>query len=309
MARRRGGVEPPEQTFTTPPRRDDRAQKRPYLLVLSGPQFGELFELTPGREMTIGRRADADVHIHDDGVSRRHATIFPGEDDARLVDLSSANGTYVDGQRVEALVLKDGMRFQLGAHTTVKLVYSDDVEAEYQRKLAQGALLEPLTGLYNRRHFMERLSAELAAADRHRRALSVLLLDVDHFKQLNDERGHLAGDEALKMLGATLRAAVRKEDVVARFGGEEFVVLARETALAGAKTLAERIRRSVSRARASFDGREIALTVSVGVAVLSGQEGYEPGRSEQKVLGRADRALYRAKEGGRNAVAVADEEG
>jgi two-component system, cell cycle response regulator len=306
MARRRG-AEPPEQTFTTPPRRDEHVGKRPYLIVLSGPQFGELFELVPGREMVLGRRADADVHLHDDGVSRRHATILAGENDGRLVDLGSANGTYVDGTRVQDILLTNGMRFQLGAHTTVKFVYSDDMEADYQRKLAEGALLEPLTGLYNRRHFMERLTAELAAADRHGRAVALLLLDVDHFKQLNDERGHLAGDEALKTLGQTLRAAVRKEDVVARFGGEEFVVLARETTLAGAKALAERIRRAVSKARASFDGNELALTVSIGVTVATTHETYEAGRSEQALLARADRALYKAKESGRNMVVAASE--
>ncbi|HUK66987.1 MAG TPA: GGDEF domain-containing protein [Anaeromyxobacteraceae bacterium] len=308
MAPRREAAEPPEQTFTTPPRRDERVDRRPYLLVLGGPQFGELFELVPGREMLLGRRADADVHIHDDGVSRRHASILAGQEGGRLVDLGSANGTYVDGNRVKEILLQDGMRFQLGAHTTIKFVYSDDVEAEYQRKLSQGALLEPLTGLYNRRHFMERLSAELTAADRHGRPVAVLLLDVDHFKRLNDERGHLAGDEALKMLATTLKVAVRKEDVVARFGGEEFVVLARETALSGAHTLAERIRLAVDRARASLDGREIALTVSIGVAVVSPGEGYEAGRSEQKILARADRALYRAKESGRNLVVTATDD-
>jgi two-component system, cell cycle response regulator len=306
MARRRG-ADPPEKTFTTPPRRDEHVGKRPYLLILSGPQFGELFELVPGREMVLGRRADADVHLHDDGVSRRHATILPGEDDARLVDLGSANGTYVDGTRVTDIGLRDGMRFQLGAHTTVKFVYSDDMEADYQRKLAEGALLEPLTGLYNRRHFMERLTAEIAAADRHGRAVALLLLDVDHFKQLNDERGHLAGDEALKTLGQTLRAVVRKEDVVARFGGEEFVVLARETSLAGAKALAERIRRAVSKSRANFDGQELALTVSIGVTVATTHEAYEAGRSEQALLARADRALYKAKESGRNMVVASGE--
>jgi two-component system, cell cycle response regulator len=293
---------PPEQTFTTPPRQDAPAERRPYLIVLSGPQFGELFNLQPGREMLIGRRADAEVHIHDDGVSRRHGMIVAGQGDARLVDLGSANGTFVDGVRITEVRLQDGARFQLGAHTTVKLVYSDDVEAAYQRKLAQGALHEPLTGLYNRRHFMDRLAAELAAAQRHGRALSLLLVDVDHFKRVNDEHGHLAGDEALKMVAYVLQGAIRKEDVVARFGGEEFVVLARETALAGAKALAERMRRAVERSRTSYEGAELALTVSIGVTVSIGLADFAPGRTEQQMLAAADRALYRAKQAGRNTV-------
>jgi two-component system, cell cycle response regulator len=299
------GDDAPEPTFTTPPRRDAPAPRRPYLLVLSGPQFGELFDLAPDRDLLIGRRADADLPIHDEGVSRRHATLRVGDGAARLVDLGSQNGTFVDGERVGEVELRDGSRFQLGAHTTIKFVYTDDVEAGYQRKLAAGALYEPLTGLANRRHFMERLGVELAAAQRHGRPLALLFLDVDHFKRVNDEHGHLAGDEALKTVADVLRAAVRKEDLVARFGGEELVVLARETGLTGARTLAERIRRAVERARTSFGGREIAVTVSVGVAVSVGLTRFEPGRTETELLGAADRALYRAKQRGRNTVVAA----
>jgi diguanylate cyclase (GGDEF)-like protein len=294
--------DPPEQTYSAPPPADGPVVKRPYLLVLSGPQFGELVDLELAREVVIGRRADAEVFIHDDGVSRRHASIVAEQDDALLKDLGSQNGTYVEGRRISEVRLRDGQRFQLGAHTTLKFVYSDDLEAEYQRRLAQGALMEPLTGLHNRRYFMERLASELAAAQRHGRALSLLLVDVDHFKRVNDSRGHAAGDEALRMLARVLQGAVRKEDVVARFGGEEFVVLARETSLSGAHALAERVRRAVERSRCSFERQEIAITVSIGVTVSQGLTAFERGRTEQQLLEAADRALYRAKRLGRNTV-------
>jgi diguanylate cyclase (GGDEF)-like protein len=278
---------------------------RPYLLVLSGPQFGQVFDLPPAQEVLIGRSADAQIRIEDEGVSRRHATLVAGVHEARLADAGSANGTWVDGQRVATCVLQDGARFQLGAHTTVKFVFSDDLEAEYQRRLAHGALHEPLTGLYNRRHFTDRLGAELAASQRHGRPLALLLIDVDHFKRVNDQFGHLAGDEVLKMVAYVVQGAVRKEDVVARYGGEEFVVLARETGLTGAKALGERIRRAVERSRSTWDGREIAVTVSVGVTVSAGLAQFEPGRTAQQLLDAADRALYRAKQGGRNGVVAA----
>jgi len=278
------------------------AQKRPHLLVLSGPQFGDLVELQPGEEATIGRRAGCTVTIHDEGVSRRHASLVAGDTHALLRDLGSQNGTWVGGKRVERCRLADGQRFQLGAHTTLKFLLCDELEADYQRRLAQGALMEPLTGLYNRRYFMERLASELGAAQRHGRAVSLLMLDVDHFKKVNDQLGHVAGDEALRMLARVLLGAIRKEDVLARFGGEEFVVLARETTLSGACALGERIRRAVERSRFSFDGTEVALTVSVGVTVSGSLAGYRPGRTEGELLEIADRALYRAKEHGRNAV-------
>jgi diguanylate cyclase (GGDEF)-like protein len=296
---------PPEQTFSTPLRRDEPAERRPYLLVLSGPQFGEVFELPPGQEVVLGRGGDAHVHVLDDGVSRRHASLTAGEREARLVDLGSANGTWQGGERVKEAVLQDGARFLVGAHTTLKFVLSDDVEAEYQRKLAQGALHEPLTGLHNRRHFLERLSAELSAAQRYGRPLALLLADIDHLKRINERHGHAAGDEVLKAVSYVLQGAVRKEDVLARLGGEEFVVLARETPLSGAKTLAERIRHAVERARTRFEGQELTVTVSVGVTVSFGLTKFEPGRTEQQLLAAAERALQRAKQNGRNTVVAA----
>jgi diguanylate cyclase (GGDEF)-like protein len=291
-----------DQTYVSPPRDDKGGRRRPFLLVLSGPQFGELFDLEPGRAHVVGRLEGCDILIRDDAVSRRHANITPVEHGAQLEDLGSANGTFVNGQRVTDCRLFDGDRLQLGSHTTLKFVWSDDVEAEYQRRLAQGALYEPLTGLYNRRHFMARLSAELASIQRHGRPICVLMLDVDHFKRVNDTHGHLAGDEALRMVAKALAGVARTEDVVARFGGEEFVILARDTDLAGARALAERVRRSVESARCYFQGVEIAVTASVGVTVSAGA--FEPSRTEQQLLEAADVALRRAKGSGRNTVVV-----
>ncbi len=297
--------DPSEETSSALLPADAPVAGRPYLLVLTGPQFGELVDLEVGREVVIGRRADSEVFIHDDGVSRRHASLVADREDALLKDLGSQNGTFVEGQRITEVRLRNGQRFQLGAHTTLKFVCSDDVEAEYQRRLAQGALMEPLTGLHNRRYFLERLASELAAAQRHGRPLSLLLVDVDHFKRVNDSRGHAAGDEALRMLARVLQGAVRREDVVARFGGEEFVVLARETSLSGAHALAERVRRAVEKSRCSFERQEIAVTVSIGVTVSQGLTAFERGRTEQQILEAADRALYRAKQLGRNTVVAA----
>jgi len=265
---------------------------RSFLLILSGAQLGEMFELEPGHSCVIGRKQGVEVMIRDGGVSRRHATITVEGAGARLRDLESQNGTFVDGVRVNDCSLVNGDRIHIGVSTVLKFVQADEVEAEFQRKLSRGALHEPLTGLYNRLHFMERLTSELAAAQRHKRALSLLLIDVDHFKGVNDEHGHLAGDEALKMVARVLQSTVRKEDVVARYGGEEFVVLARETAMTGGRALAERVRKAVERSRYTWQGHDLNLTVSIGVTV----------RSDREILEAADKALYRAKQKGRNCV-------
>ncbi len=271
----------PERTWTSVPRFPSPSEKHAYLLVLAGPQFGAIFPLAAGRDLVLGRREDADIQVGDDGVSRTHASIRVEGEGAILRDLGSANGTYVDGKRVPEAEIRDGARIQVGAHTTLKFVWADELEARYQLKLAEGALHDPLTGLYNRRHLDERLSSELAAAQRHGRPVSVLMVDVDHFKEVNDAYGHLAGDEALKMVASVLRDAVRKEDVLARYGGEEFVVIARETALDGGRALAERIRCAVELTTCPWQGHELGVTVSIGVIVSVGLSEFVPGRSER----------------------------
>ncbi len=293
-------VEATDRTLSSPSQRAGPAESRPYLLVLAGPHLGEIHPLPPDRDLAIGRGDGADIRLRDEGVSRRHAVLRVEGDAAWLRDLGSQNGTHVDGARVNAIQLKDGARVQLGFSTVLKLAFIDQVEAEYQRRLAQGAMHEPLTGLYNRRHFQERLAAELASAQRHQRALALLFVDIDHFKAVNDRYGHLAGDEVLRMVAYVLQGALRKEDVLARYGGEEFVILARETSANGARALAERVRKAVERSRCGFQEHELAVTVSVGAVVVGGLQHYLPGETERKLLGMADRALYEAKAAGRN---------
>jgi two-component system cell cycle response regulator len=300
--RERAALDEREQTWTAVPRLPGSSEKHAFLLVLSGPQFGDIFPLASGRELILGRREDSDLQIRDDGVSRRHASIEVRGEGAVLRDLDSANGTYVDGKRVPEARLVDGSRVHVGGQTTLKFIWADELEARYQMKLAEGALQDPLTGLYNRRHFEERLGSELAAAQRHARPVSLLMVDVDHFKTINDQHGHLAGDEALKMVAFVLRGAVRKEDVLARYGGEEFVVVARETAGDGAQALAERIRRAVEKSRCTWHGQDLGVTVSIGLTVSVGLAQFVPGRSERELIEAADRALYLAKQGGRNRV-------
>jgi len=294
-----------EQTFTAVPRPTDPTRRHAFLVALSGPHFGEVFRLVPGREHVIGRREGADVVLVDDGVSRRHARITVDDRGAWLSDLGSQNGTWVDGRAIQETRLADGGRFQVGGHTTLKFVHADELEAGYQLRLAEGALHDPLTGLHNRRHLEERLLAEISAAQRHGRPLSLLVADLDHFKQVNDAHGHLAGDEALKLAALVLRGALRKEDSLARYGGEEFVVVARETGAAGARALAERLRRAVERSRCAVGPVEVALTISVGVATAPELRPGPPAGLGQALLELADRALYQAKAGGRNRVEAA----
>lgn len=155
-----------------------------------------------------------------------------------------------------------------------------------------------LTNLPNRRHFDALLTAHIDTANRYGDPLSLLLIDLDDFKAINDTYGHLLGDEALRRTAATLQATRRAPDVIARWGGEEFIVLSPKTDDAGAAVLAERVREAI----AAMEGPEerFSMTASIGVAQ------WRPGESANGLVGRADIALYQAKEGGRNRVVVAD---
>jgi two-component system cell cycle response regulator len=275
---------------------------RACLVVLSGPRVGAVFRLD--RPSTVlGRSGQADVNIDDDGVSRNHVRILRNDDAIICEDMGSRNGTFVNGTKLtQPLVLADGDKIQLGRGTILKFTFHDALDDSYQQRMVESALRDPLTRLYNKRYFDDRLDAELRFARRHGTSLALLLIDVDHFKRVNDNRGHLAGDKVLAEIAATLTQAVRNEDVVARYGGEELVVLSRAIGDDGAHNLAERLRKTVENLRTKVeDEPPVRVTISVGVAVYPT---IEVGTANQ-LTAAADRALYEAKDEGRNRVAVA----
>lgn len=172
---------------------------------------------------------------------------------------------------------------------------------ELYRKLAA---IDPLTGIFNRRHFCQLALPELKRARRYHRSLSIIILDVDHFKQINDSFGHLVGDQVLQALAKLVQASVRTVDLFARYGGEEFILLLPETDLAGGMETADRLRRQVSLTPWEFGRGQINLTVSAGVAALDPSllpSNPHPAALDH-LIGQADQALYDAKNTGRNKV-------
>jgi diguanylate cyclase (GGDEF)-like protein len=272
--------------------------KRPCLIVIAGPRLGEVFPIEG--EMIIGRDADSVLSLADDeGVSRRHARVIPTSDGAVISDLDSANGLFVDGERVREQLLKEGAKVRVGQTTVLKFARFDSVEELAQRQLLEAALRDGMTRAFNRRYFLQRLGAEVRFADRHQQPLALLLLDVDLFKELNDRLGHPVGDQVLCELVARLGNALRAEDVLARYGGEEFAILARGISDEQALQLGERLRQMV--ADAGFSPGDAKLTISVGLATFP-FEGAELDTAAERLVERADAALYRAKQAGRNQV-------
>jgi two-component system, cell cycle response regulator len=272
------------------------------VMVLTGPSIGKVFRLTKP-STTIGRVADADIHLETDSVSRRHATLEVGPEGIDLVDLGSKNGTLLNGKRVTGRNrLANGDRVQVG-DTVLKFTFLDRLDEEVQRVLYDSAIRDGLTGAYNRKFLNESLERDFAFCLRHDLHLSVLMMDVDHFKRLNDEHGHPTGDRALRALAEAIHRAIRTEDVFARYGGEEFTLVMREVTSEVAVAIAERLRKMIAGLHVSSDtGADVQMTISVGVATHEGDRFDNVGALEAE----ADRNLLRAKREGRNCVRASD---
>ena len=277
---------------------DTEQRKRPCVTVLTGTASGQLFKLPRGNTV-LGRASNVEIRLADEGISRHHAKLWVETDKIMLEDLESRNGTFVNGSKISTpTALRDGDKIQIGATTVLKFAFQDGLDESFHENLLSSALRDPLTKLFNKRYFLDRLDSELKFARRHGAAVSLLLLDIDHFKQVNDTHGHLAGDAVLTNLASVLLRAVRNEDVVARFGGEELGIILRATPLDHALHLAERLRKTVEHTPTPHGGRELRVTVSIGAAE------YPSAKVEriEELIEAADRALYRAKGGGRNRV-------
>ena len=270
---------------------------RAYLIVLAGNSVGEMYKISK-TETVIGRGSQADIHVVDDGISRRHAMIVHKGTEVLVKDLGSTNGTFCNGERVAEQALSDGDKIQVGSTTILKFTFHDSLDETFQRQMYESALRDGLTKIFNKKYFLDRLESEFAYAIRHKSPLSLVMFDIDHFKKINDTHGHLAGDYALSTLAKVVSDTIRQEDVFARYGGEEFAVICRGIDLTGAVAFGERIRRCVDAQAFIYNGVDIKVTVSVGVAAVPEVGMKEP----QELIGAADDALYQAKRQGRNRV-------
>lgn len=276
-------------------------QKQLCLVVVSGAEKGAVFPLNPGTA-TLGRSAQhSDFVISGRGLSRAHARLEISEAAEVMVeDLESTNGLFVNGTKTMRGPLKPGDTLTLGPDVSLRLDAPDQSIQSLLQEMHKGATLDVLTGLINRRSFLERLEEETAATHRHSLQTCLAMVDVDRFKSVNDTYGHPAGDAVLVEVARRLSKHVRQEDVVARFGGEEFVVLLRHTDLAGGVVLLDRLRGFVSEepiAVPTPEGNQtIQVTFSAGITQLDQKS------SGEQLLERADVALYEAKRTGRNRV-------
>ncbi|WP_233104149.1 GGDEF domain-containing protein [Haliangium ochraceum] len=258
--------------------------------------MGKRFPLEQ-EEFVLGRGADCDIQVDYDSVSRRHARVYRDSQGRWLVeDLGSTNGSYVNDMPVQRSPLQDSNFLKIGA-AIFKFLLGAGIEASYYEEIYRMTIIDGLTGVHNKRYFVEFLEREIARCARHQRPLTLLMFDIDHFKQINDTHGHLTGDYVLKEMSRRLRERIRKEELLARYGGEEFAAVLPETDHVGGMTFGEQIRQLVGGEPFEYEGDRFQVTISVGVHTLYGQS-----LDVKGFIKHADDNLYRAKRSGRNRV-------
>lgn len=274
------------------------------LVVIQGREIGRDYRLRR-RSLVLGRDPEADIPIPDESVSRRHARIEvqpgPGGEPQQywITDLQSTNHTFVNGQAVEKTELRDGDKIQLG-DTILKFALLDEIDSRFHREIRERIRYDSLTGLLTKDSLFLAMEMELKRAKAYRLPLSVLMMDLDHFKSVNDTHGHLMGSHVLAEVGRLIRENLRVVDVSGRYGGEEFTSYLSETRAEKAVAVAERIRKAVARETFQYGGTCAQITISIGVACFP-----DHGRDVTSLIASADISLYRAKNSGRNCVLLA----
>jgi diguanylate cyclase (GGDEF)-like protein len=287
------------ETWVTAPDRPVSVTNRNACLVHiypTGVGMGSRYTLTD-EPLVIGRGNDCEIRINDHSVSRRHARLQPGVDGYYAVDLQSTNGTYVNDVPASMCKLKDGDYLRVG-NCIYRFLTGGNVESEYHEEIYRLTIIDALTDIHNKRYFMEFLDRELARSSRYDRPLSLVMIDIDRFRAINEELGHLGGDFTLRELSARIKGSIRKEELFARYGGEEFAVVLPETPCPGAANLGERLVKVINSQPFQYENRSYQVTISVGVTTTQGETDITP----SELIRRADEKLYQAKHEGRNRV-------
>lgn len=275
----------------------------PYLIHVSGKDSGLAHKLTAtNTTIKIGRDPAADVVIDDTHVSRIHAEIeVRGPEKIFLRDLNSTNGVFVNGVKINERELCDGDKILVGTRSYFKFCFQDSVDQNYQQNLFRAANIDALTSCYNKKYFLDILNKEFSYTKRKSQPLSLLMIDIDFFKKINDTHGHMAGDTVLKSVGNFFVKNLRLENFSCRYGGEEFAIILRNTPPDEALRVAERLRLGIQQGHIKTKDKTINITISVGVATFLGTNFATP----DDFIQYADKNLYTAKTEGRNRTIVA----
>lgn len=250
-----------------------------------------------GPRMVLGRGEQCEICFDDHSISRQHAEIVLTPTGFAIGDLGSTNGIAVNDQPVSRTPLRSGDRLRLGQRV-FRFLADGDEESKYHETVYGMMTRDGLTGAFNKRYLLECLDREIARSQRHSRPLALILLDIDRFKSVNDTWGHLVGDDVLRELAARLGKTLRSDEVLARFGGEEFAIVATECDPTAARELAERCRRAIADSPFATTAGPLEITISLGLAAPPVGQPLE----RSSLLATADARLYESKRNGRNQV-------
>ncbi len=307
MAKPKDPTERPESSDKTAVADDDTLKLRleeakstsPVLVVISGKPLGKSFFITK-ETILLGRDLTADISIGETSISRKHTEFHIVTDGIEVKDLGSTNGTFVNDVKLEgSKMLEDGDLVRCGS-TILKFLKEGKIENVHYGKMYDLATRDDMTGCLNKKAILDLIREEFIRSQAKNIPFAVLFFDIDHFKVTNDTFGHIAGDYVLKETCALImNKMIRQQDALGRYGGEEFALVLRETPLRIAVDVAERIRTTIQKNDYNFDGKQIPVTISVGVVALDSTS-----KSPDDLLALADKALYDAKNQGRNRVCV-----
>jgi diguanylate cyclase (GGDEF)-like protein len=287
----------PGSTVFQPPKR-----KTASLIQYNGANLGKRIQLNEQR-IVVGRTPEAHLFINEASVSRQHAAISSNVAGFEIEDLGSSNGTFVNDTKVAGKVLlKDGDMIRLGT-ILFRFFATDNAESIMADKIYRMATIDAGTDIFNKKYLLDALESEMKFARQYKRPLSIIYYDLDHFKKVNDTLGHNGGDVVLRETAAICKAAIRKNDVIGRYGGEEFVIILPDTDQRTAAELAERLRVAVENHvfKIEVDSKVVAhrQTMSMGVSQMTPDM-----QTIELFLESADKKLYHSKQTGRNKVTV-----
>jgi diguanylate cyclase (GGDEF)-like protein len=274
--------------------------QEPCFVIIGGMDTGRIIPISEGK-INLGRDPRCAVVLGEDGVSRFHAEVTRDATGSVVIrDLGSTNGTFVDGVKIQESRLNEGDKIFLGQWTILKYEVYDQIELAYQKQIYESSIRDGLTGIYNRKYFNQRIVSDLSFARRHNLWFTLMIFDIDHFKRVNDSFGHLAGDQVLKRVATSVHSMIRTEDVISRYGGEEFAIIAPGTDYGGGVKLGQRVLALVENETAAVSsGKTVKVTVSIGFASVAPGVAAEPADA----IALADENLYKAKQEGRNRAA------
>ncbi len=283
------------------------------LVFMRGDKLGYSIRLDQ-QTTFIGRGSDAQLRLEgDDEASRMHAKIQmiespTGQLQYWLTDLGSTNGTLLNGLPLvfeKEVLLQEGDKFSIGRHI-FKFSQLDQIDEEFHRRITELIMHDDLTGLLTRKSFGIELDREMARSTRYGHPFSVLMMDIDFFKRVNDTYGHLVGSQALCEVANVLRQTLRDSDVAGRYGGEEFIALLPETDHQRAHEAAERIRFAIEKFPFTASVHDPSLKMHISISI--GISNFPSDSTDQTMLvEKADTAMYRAKQAGRNSVRMYSE--